>query len=50
MENLKEVYFYKYCDTCKHRNTNDADNPCDDCLAIPGREDSHKPFYYEKDE
>lgn len=50
MDNLKEVYFYKYCNTCKFRSTYDDDNPCDECLSIPARENSHKPEYYEEDE
>lgn len=45
----KEVFFNKYCYRCIHRATNEADLPCDDCLAIGGREDSHKPEYFKLD-
>lgn len=44
----KEVYFNHYCASCKHYNKNESESPCDECLDIPGREDSHKPEYYEE--
>lgn len=47
MEHLKEVYFGEYCKRCKHRNTKEYESPCDECLSVPGREDSHKPLYFE---
>lgn len=46
MEKQKEVYFI-WCKTCKYWELSEKDSPCDECLAIPAREDSHKPYYYE---
>lgn len=50
MEHLKEVYFGEYCKRCKHRSNKEYESPCDECLSFPGREDSHKPLYYESEE
>lgn len=43
----KEVYFDKYCETCKHREKAEADDPCDECLAEPVNVYSHKPIKWE---
>lgn len=45
----KIVNFEDYCGSCIHRKLNENDDPCNDCLTISAREDSHKPEYYEKD-
>lgn len=42
----KEVYFYKYCKYCKNSDKDEGDDPCNDCLANPSNEDSHKPLYF----
>ena len=42
----KEVYFFTYCKTCIHRNTNETDDPCNECLANGSNEDSHTPVNY----
>lgn len=47
MENNKEVYFNKYCQSCKHNNTKEYKDPCNDCLAEPNNINSHKPVRYE---
>lgn len=48
MENdYKEVYFYKYCETCKHSGNKETDDPCYDCLSEPVNLNSHKPVYWE---
>ena len=44
----KEVYFYLYCKDCKHEKRDEGDDPCNDCLAAPSNEDSHKPLYFKK--
>lgn len=49
MNDLREVYFNAYCPTCKHWKKEEADSPCNDCLEIPGRVDSHVPEYYNKE-
>lgn len=47
MEYKKEVYFSDWCSSCKHFELMESESPCDECLSIPAREDSHKPYYYE---
>ena len=44
MENNKEVYFNKYCQSCKYNNTKEYKDPCNDCLAEPNNINSHKLF------
>lgn len=46
-ENLKEVFFDKYCKTCLHKDTKESEDPCFDCLAEGARVDSHKPVHWE---
>lgn len=40
----KEVYFHQYCQTCKHRDKSEGEDPCWDCLDQPWNEHSHKPI------
>lgn len=47
MSNEKEVYFDKYCKSCKNSSTKEYENPCNDCLDNPSNLDSHKPVNYE---
>lgn len=44
----KEVYFGTYCKTCKHRDLNGYEEPCDECLSVFANLYSHKPVKYEK--
>ena len=46
-ENIKEVYFYQYCYTCKHIKKDDTEYPCDECLHNPTNLNSHKPTNWE---
>lgn len=48
--NLQEVYFHEYCIKCKHVDKRAWDDPCNDCLACPMNEGSHKPIYFEDKE
>lgn len=50
MDELKFVEFDKYCSTCVRKDEEESDpyKKCNDCLAIPAREYSHKPEYYKK--
>lgn len=50
MDEFKFVEFDKYCATCVHKGEEESDpyKKCNDCLAIPAREYSHKPEYYKK--
>lgn len=45
-DKLKEVYFSEYCKYCEHCAVENEGSPCNECLDIPGREYSHKPFYW----
>lgn len=44
---MKEVYFASNCETCKHRDINEENDPCCKCLEIGAREGSHVPEYWE---
>lgn len=48
MDNYKEVYFHKYCETCEYKDTPEKDEPCSECLENPMKINSHKPVKYEK--
>lgn len=47
-QDYKEVYFDKYCTTCKHKSKKEAESPCDICLEAPINLESHKPVKWEK--
>lgn len=46
---FKEVFFDVYCPTCKYKDDPDDGfkEPCNECLTIPARENSHKPEKWE---
>lgn len=44
----KEVDFASWCKKCKHRRCSEDEEPCRECLDVPGREDSHKPIKWEE--
>ena len=46
-EQYLEVYFDKYCKTCKHCKKGENEDPCDECLAVPMNANSHKPVNWE---
>ena len=51
MEDIMHIVeFEKYCDTCKHKDSPDSEDPCDECLGSPAREDSRKPINWEEAE
>ena len=43
----KIVEFWKYCETCKHYERSECEDPCWDCLDDPVNIHSHKPTYWE---
>lgn len=45
---LKEVYFGNYCESCKYEQTDETDDPCNECLSYPENVDSHKPIHYKE--
>lgn len=47
---IREVKFNEYCNTCKHKNVPQEKDPCHECLANPGNEDSRKPIKWEEKE
>lgn len=47
-ENIKEVYYDGYCQTCKHEKESEASDACNECLNTPGRQYSHKPIKWEE--
>ena len=44
----KEIDFYKYCKTCKHKNNKESQDPCHECLNNSIGINSTKPIMYEK--
>jgi len=46
----KEVYFDEYCEDCKYADLTEDKDPCNDCLAQPYNEYSHKPVYFEEED
>lgn len=42
-DKMKIVEFDKWCPSCKFSNRTSTKEPCDACLGIPARENSHKP-------
>ena len=46
----KEVYFDQYCSSCKYSDLEEENEPCNNCLANPANEYSHKPVYWKPKE
>ena len=49
-DEFKEVYFHEYCETCKHRETKNTEEPCNECLDNPTNLYSHKPVKWEEND
>ena len=47
-EEYREVLFGKYCKTCKHKDCEDTEEPCNECLDNPTNLYSQKPVKYEE--
>lgn len=45
----KEVYF-ELCEQCVHYPRKESESPCDECMTVFYRPDSHKPIYFEEKE
>lgn len=45
----QEVYFNMYCGTCVHKNKNEREDPCNECLEQPYVQNSHIPQNYKKE-
>lgn len=46
----KIVLFELYCPKCKYHDKSASTDPCNSCLGVAGRVDSHKPEKYEEKE
>lgn len=44
----KIVDFDKYCKMCKHKDLEESEYPCHDCLNNPTNEHSRKPIKFEE--
>lgn len=49
IENDKEVWFHEYCPQCKYYETESTDDPCNECLTMGSRINTHKPLMYKED-
>lgn len=49
-QSYKEVYFHKYCKSCKHAKMEETDCPCNECMGETVNLNSHKPVHYEEKE
>lgn len=47
--NVKEVYFDKWCPSCKYQGNSESDDPCWDCLEQGWNVDSHRPILWDGD-
>ena len=46
--NNKLIFFEKYCPTCKYEDVEETNDPCNECLFCPVRENTHKPDKWEE--
>lgn len=44
----KEVRFDIYCETCRHKDKKDHEDPCNECLDNTVNLHSHKPVKFEE--
>ena len=49
-EAYKEVYYDKYCPSCKYEHCQETDDPYYDCMSEPVNLYSHKPVRWEEKE
>lgn len=46
---MNMIVEFKHCNTCKHLNKEEHEEPCTDCLCDAVNQDSRRPTYYERD-
>lgn len=46
IRNYKEVYFHEYCPKCVFKDTEEVEDPCNECLISFVNENSHKPVKF----
>ena len=49
-ENMHLVEYEVYCASCEHAESDPAEDPCDECLGVPARENTRKPINYKEKE
>ena len=49
-EVYKEGYFHEYCKNCRHKEVEQHEEPCNECLDNPVNLYSHKPVKFEEKE
>lgn len=47
-ESIKLVEFERFCEKCVYKDTEEAEDPCHECLQVGGRPFTHTPLYFEK--
>lgn len=45
----KEVFYFAYCSKCKHKDLDESEEPCNECLTFGENDNSHKPIRFEED-
>lgn len=52
MPEIKEVFvdYYIYCPKCKHKDKHNWEDPCNECVGTPVRDNTSKPANYEPKE
>ena len=46
-DNYTVVRFDIYCNKCKYKDRDERLNPCNECLEVGARENTHVPEYWE---
>ncbi len=46
----KFVAFTYWCPRCKHRKTDETEDPCNECLTSPVNQNSRKPIRFESED
>lgn len=48
MEYINKIVDFSYCNKCIYKNKKESEEPCDECLATPSRQNSIKPLYFKE--
>ena len=48
IENTKEVYFHEYCPKCVHKDVDETEDPCNECMTHFYMINSHKPYNFKE--
>lgn len=46
----KESYYHIYCDKCEHKDVDEHEEPCNECLTCPVNLYTHRPKNYKEAE